>query len=112
MPGFVNVGMGRHVAPVLLKLGFESVSVKIETDTIYTVVGAIDPQRRWNWEAQWSAARPRLVQLIGGEVEADAFVERFMAHHDDPQTCTFTSLFITSGRRGRQTPDDGRAGAH
>jgi ubiquinone/menaquinone biosynthesis C-methylase UbiE len=99
MPGFVDVGMGRKVAPILLKLGFHDVSVKIETDTLFTVVGAIDPRRRWNWEMQWRAARPRLVELAGGEPEADGFIKRFMAHHDDPMTCTFTTLFITSGRR-------------
>lgn len=101
MPGFVNVGMGRQVAPLLLKLGFQDVEARIETDTLFTVVGAIDPQRRWNWETQWRAARPRLVELVGGEAEADDFIARFMSHHDDPMTCSFTSLFITKGRRPR-----------
>lgn len=99
MPGFVDVGIGRKVAPILLALGFEDVSVKIEADALYTVVGAIDPRRRWNWEMQWRAAWPRLVELAGGEREADEFVNRFMSHYDDPKTCTFTSLFITQGRR-------------
>lgn len=104
MPGFVDVGIGRKVAPILLGLGFEGVSVKIEADTLYTVVGAIDARRRWNWEMQWRAARPRLVELAGGEREADDFVNRFMAHYDDPLTCTFTSLFISQGRRAQGTP--------
>lgn len=99
MPNLVDVDIGRKVAPLLLKLGFAEVETTIETDKLYTVVGAIDPRRRWNWEMQWRAARPRLVELAGGEAEADHFIDRFMAHHDDPATCTFTPLFITKGRR-------------
>ena len=74
--------MRTKVAPILLKLGYRDVTVKIEADTLFTVVGAIDSRRRWNWEMQWQAARPRLVELV-----------------DNPKTCTCTSLFITQARK-------------
>ena len=32
---------------------------------VFTVVGAIDMQRRWNWVMQCRAAWPRLVELAG-----------------------------------------------
>lgn len=99
MPQFVDVGIGRRIAPRLLALGFADVAVTIETDRLFTVIGAIDPERRWNWEVQWRAARPRLVQILGGEAAADAFIESFFRHHDDPMTCTFTALYLTRGTK-------------
>lgn len=99
MPQFVDVGVGRRIAPKLLAMGFADVSVTIETDRLFTVVGAIDPERRWNWEVQWRAARPRLAQILDGEAAADAFIARFFRHHDDPSTCTFTALYLTRGTK-------------
>lgn len=100
MPQFVDVGVGRRVAPGLLARGFHDVSVHIETDTLFTVVGAIDPLRRRNWELQWRAARPKLVEIEGGEEKADRFIDQFLRHHDDPRSCTFTSLYVTRGIKG------------
>ena len=97
MPQFVDVGVGRRVAPALLALGFRDVAVQIETDTLFTVVGAIDVDRRRNWELQWQAARSRLVEIEGSDEAADLFIERFMRHQDDSTTCSFTSLYVTKG---------------
>lgn len=97
MPQFVDVGVGRRVAPALLALGFRDVSVQIETDMLFTVVGSIDAYRRRNWELQWQAAKGRLVDIEGSEEAADQFIDRFMRHHDDPATCSFTSLYVTRG---------------
>lgn len=100
MPEFVDVGVGRRIAPGLLSRGFRNVSVEIETDTLFTVVGAVDYERRRNWELQWQAARARLIDIEGSEEAADQFIKSFLAHHDDPTTCTFTALYLTRGVRG------------
>ena len=71
MATVVDVNIGRNIAPFMIALGFQDVQVQMETDTLFTVVGSID---------------------------ADRFVKRFLAHYDDPATCSFTSLYFTSGR--------------
>ena len=97
MPQFVDVGVGRKVAPSLLAHGFTDVAVNIETDTLFTVVGKIDPLRRRNWELQWKAARGRLIDIEGSEEKADHFIGQFLRYHDDPQVCSCTALYITRG---------------
>lgn len=94
----VDVNIGRKVAPYMIALGFEDVRVEIETDTLFTVVGSIDPERRWNWEKQLHAARPHLAPIIGSKSDADLLIEQVLAHFDDPTTCSFTELYFTSGR--------------
>jgi len=98
MAGIVDSDVGRKVAPYMLSLGFQDVHVEMETDTIYTVIGKIDPQRRWNWEKQWEAARSQLVKIVGSEGEAKEFIDSFLAYQDDPATCSFTGLNFTWGR--------------
>jgi ubiquinone/menaquinone biosynthesis C-methylase UbiE len=98
MTGLVDPDIGRKVAPLMLSLGYQDVRVDMEADGIFTVIGRIDPQRRWNWEKQWNAARPQVVKIIGSEKDADAFIGRFLAYQDDPATCSFTTLHFTRGR--------------
>jgi len=99
MPQLVDTEIGRKVAGHLLALGFTEVEVEVESDRVFTVIGAVDPQRRRNWEVQWRAARPRCAQLLGSQDAADRFFEAFFAHHDDPATATWTSLYITRATR-------------
>ena len=96
----VDCEIGRKVAPFMIALGFDDVGVKIETDTLFTVIGRIDPERRWNWEKQLEAARPHIVQIMGSKTNADRLIERLLAHYDDPMTCSFTELYFTRGRVG------------
>ncbi len=95
----VDCNIGRKVAPYMISLGFRDVSVDMETDTLFTVIGSIDPERRWNWEKQFQAARPHVIQIPGwSEAKADHLIEQFFAFYDDPATCSYTSLFFTRGR--------------
>jgi hypothetical protein len=98
MATVVDVNIGRNIAPFMIALGFHDVQVQMETDTLFTVIGSIDADRRWNCETQLQALRPHLIKLLGSGLNADRFVKRFLAHYDDPATCSFTSLYFTSGR--------------
>ena len=98
MASIVDTNTGRKVAPYMMSLGFDDVGVEIETDHVFTVVGAVDHDRRRNWEIQWRAARSQLIEIIGSPEGADRFVTDFLSHHDDARTCTFTSLYFTHGR--------------
>jgi len=81
----------------MISLGLRNVKVEIEADKIFTVIGRIDAERRWNWEKQLQAARPYLIQIIGSEGGADQFVEAVLRNYDDPRTCSTTTLHFTQG---------------
>jgi hypothetical protein len=81
----------------MISLGFTDVHLDVEADKIFTVIGRIDTQRRWNWEKQFEAARPRLIQIIGSEKGADRFVTNFLSIYDDPATSSITTLHFTRG---------------
>ena len=98
MAALVDCNIGRKVAPLMISLGFRDVHVEMETDTLFTVIGSIDAERRWNWEKQFQAARPHLLHMAGSELNADQLINRFLAYYDDPATCSFTTLYFTRGR--------------
>jgi ubiquinone/menaquinone biosynthesis C-methylase UbiE len=97
MTALVDCDIGLKVAPMMISLGFRDVRVEIEADKIFTVIGRIDRERRWNWEKQFQSARPHLIQVIGSEAGADEFVETFLRYYDDPTTCSVTTLHFTQG---------------
>ncbi len=98
MSVLVDVNIGRKVAPFMIALGFRDVHVEMETDTLFTVIGSIDAERRWNWQTQFQAVRPHIVKIVGSETKAEELIDRFLAHYDDPTTCSFTALYFTRGR--------------
>jgi hypothetical protein len=100
MPELVDCDIGLKVAPTMISLGFLDVRVEIEADKIFTVIGSIDSQRRWNWERQFQSARPHLVRIMGSEADADHFVQTFLSYYDDPTTSSVTALHFTKGRVG------------
>jgi ubiquinone/menaquinone biosynthesis C-methylase UbiE len=56
---------------------------------------------QWLKEPKIALAELKRVTKPGGLIvscNADRFVKRFLAHYDDPATCSFTSLYFTSGR--------------
>jgi SAM-dependent methyltransferase len=97
MTALVDCNIGRKVPSFMISLGFRDVSVEVEVDKLFTVIGRIDPERRRNWEIQLRAAQPHLAQMVG-EAKAGALIDRFLALYDDPETCSLTSLCFTRGR--------------
>jgi len=94
----VDANIGRKVPAYMIALGLRDVQVDIETDTLFTVIGRIDPERRQNLEIQFQAMRPHLIKILASEASVNRLLERFLAHYDDPATCSFTSLHFTRGR--------------
>ena len=94
----VDVNIGRKVAPYMIALGFHDVAVEIETDTLFTVIGRIDAERRRNLQTQFEAMRPHLVNILGSEANVKELADRFLAHYDDPATCSYTALHFSRGR--------------
>lgn len=98
MAALVDCNIGRKVAPFMISLGLRDVHVAMETDSLFTVIGSIDAERRWNWEVQFQAARPYIINVLGSELKTDRLIGRFLANYDDPATCSFTALYFTRGR--------------
>ena len=97
MTALVDSDIGRKVRSFMISLGFKDVHLEVEADKIFTVVGRIDAERRWNWEKQFQAARPHLSKIIGSEQDADRFVTDFLSIYDDPATSSVTTLHFTTG---------------
>jgi SAM-dependent methyltransferase len=97
--GLVDPFIGRKMAGMCRDCGLTQIDVKMETDRVFTVVGTIDPERRRNWEIQWSGARSRTAELLGSKALADAFVEPFMAYQDRPDTTSYCTLYIITARK-------------
>ena len=98
MAVLADSNIGRKVAPYMISLGYKDVQVEMETDTLFTVIGSIDAERRTNWEMQFQAARPHIVTLLGSENAADGLINRILGNYDDPATCSYTTLHFSRGR--------------
>ena len=97
MKALVDCDVGRKVPSFMISLGFKDVHVEVEADKIFTVIGPIDAERRWNWEKQFQAARPHLIKIIGSEEDVDRFVTKFLSIYDDPTISSITTLHFTMG---------------
>jgi SAM-dependent methyltransferase/transposase-like protein len=95
--GLVDPFVGRKMAAFFAQAGLTEIAVDFEPDRIFTVVGQIDPNRRLNWIEQLTAARPQIEQIMGGEREADDFVEAFLNFNDRPDTSSYTALYFVRG---------------
>lgn len=95
----VDSFIGRKMAGMCRDCGLVDIDVKMEMDRVFTVIGKIDPERRRNWEIQWSGARKPTAVLLGSEALADAFIEQFIAYQDRPDTATYCTLYIVSARK-------------
>jgi ubiquinone/menaquinone biosynthesis C-methylase UbiE len=97
--GLVDPFIGRKMAGMCRIAGLVDIDAKMEADRVFTVVGKIDPRRRRNWEVQLSAAANRISELLGSKALADAFIEKFIAYQDRPDTATYCTLYIVNGSK-------------
>lgn len=93
----VDPFIGRKIYAMYREIGLADIKVAFEPDATFTVCGAIDGERRANWVDQLTAAFPAAVGLFGSEAKAQSFVDRFLAHHDDPDTVTACTLYFVEG---------------
>jgi ubiquinone/menaquinone biosynthesis C-methylase UbiE len=95
----VDSFIGRKMAGMAQAAGFVDLSVEMEVDRVFTVIGKIDAERRKNLEIQWSAARNRTIELLGSPELADAFVARFLGYQDRADTATYCTLYVVTSRK-------------
>jgi SAM-dependent methyltransferase len=92
-----DILLARRLPLMYRDAGFEDVTVDIETDHIYTAIGSIDRERRRNVAELMGAAMTRIADLLGGQIQAEAFLADLLAYLDRPDTCTYTTLWVVSG---------------
>lgn len=97
--GLVDPFIGRRMAGMCQACALTDIDVSMETDRVFTVIGRIDAERRRNWEIQWSGARHRAAELLGSEALAEAFIEKFIAYYDRPDTASYCTLYVVSARK-------------
>lgn len=93
----VDPNVGPKCFGMLHQSGFTDIRVDIEADASFTVAGAIDHDRRRNWEDQLTAARPAAVEALGSERAATDFLERFFGYQDRSDTLTACYLYFVAG---------------
>lgn len=96
----------RKMGTMFLNAGLENIVVDMEQDRLFTVIGAIDPERRRHWEDTLAAARPYIAEILGGDAAADEFIQEFLGFQDNPNTCSYTGLFFAKGTRA-DSPESG-----
>jgi ubiquinone/menaquinone biosynthesis C-methylase UbiE len=95
----VDPYIGRKTPGMCRQAGLVDVSVEMEADRTFTVIGKIDPERRRNWEIQSAAARSRTIELLGSQALADAYFDRFLAYQDREDTASFCTLYVVAARK-------------
>jgi SAM-dependent methyltransferase len=93
----VDPFIGRKMAALFRDAHLVDIKVDAECDRLFTVIGAIDPDRRRNWLEQLTAAQPYIAKSLGGEAQADEFRDAFLAYQDRPDTCSYTTLYFVRG---------------
>lgn len=95
--GLVDPFVGRKMATFFAQAGLTDIAVDFEPDRLFTVIGPIDPERRRNWAEQFAAARLSIARILGGERQADDFVDAFLRFYDRPDTSSYTTLYFVRG---------------
>jgi ubiquinone/menaquinone biosynthesis C-methylase UbiE len=97
IPQLIDPFIGRKMAPMLISAGLVDVRVDFEPDRLFTVIGTIDADRRQNFADQLSAARSYIARILGSERNADQFADDFLCHYNNPETCSYTTLYFVRG---------------
>lgn len=93
----VDPYIGRKCYSMFHQAGLIDVKVDHEADASFHVVGAIDADRRRNYEEQLDAAFPAAIEILGSKEHAQEFRELFFAHQDRNDTFSTCSLYFVRG---------------
>ncbi|MEI7967548.1 MAG: methyltransferase domain-containing protein [Betaproteobacteria bacterium] len=94
--GFDN-RMGRKLPVLFRAAGLVDVSVDIIPDRTFGGFGG-DPERRWNWETQFTSLLHFSERVFGSAERAAAFRDRLSARFSDPDVYVYCPLFYVEGR--------------
>lgn len=92
-----KVDVTSRLPSMMMRAGFVEVSVQIEASPVYTIIGAVDLQRRRNHEIEMQAARPQIARILGSETACDDFYAAWFGYLDRPDTCTILPMWFVQG---------------
>jgi ubiquinone/menaquinone biosynthesis C-methylase UbiE len=92
--GVADVELARKLPVMFRACGFDAISVEIETDHIYTIIGQADPAHRRNVADILGSGLPRIAEILGSPDAATSFLADWLAYLDRPDTCTYTTLWV------------------
>ena len=92
-----KIDLPTRLPTTMMRAGFVDLSVQMEASTVYTIIGAIDPERRSNHEIEMQAARPEVAKLLGSERACDDFYAAWFDYLDRPDTCTILPIWFVQG---------------
>lgn len=97
VPRLIDSSLARRLPLVMRAAGFESVSVEMETEREYTILGAARPAQLRNVAEILAPAMPHIGSILGERSEADAFLADLLAYLERPDTWSISALWITKG---------------
>lgn len=95
--GFDNL-LGRRLGSLFKDAGLVDIRVDFVPDAAFGGYGG-DPERRWNWEKQFTAARDFLISIFGSPQRAELFIRRTVNCFSNPGTYVYCPLFYVQGYR-------------
>lgn len=75
------------------------VDIQVHCLPYHLFAGTIPQRDRNNWVAKFQTVRPLGVAVLGGEAAYDAFVKAYLEMLDDPDSLTYSMLFLVEGVR-------------
>ena len=99
IPKLGDVRLSRKLPLMLRDLGFNNVSVTVELDTIYTVIGAVNIDQRRNVEELLTSALTRISTILGSQQAANDFKSDLLSYLDRSDTSSYTTLWIVGGTK-------------
>jgi ubiquinone/menaquinone biosynthesis C-methylase UbiE len=94
-----DLRIARRVPLMMRDAGFAEVAVEVELDPVYTAIGRMREGPRRNAAEIWNTVMPRIVEILGSQSAADTFVADSLAWLDDPNTCSYSFLWLVSGSK-------------
>jgi SAM-dependent methyltransferase len=90
---------GRKLFTRARRAGLEDICVHVRPYHLYA--GSIPGSALPNWRQKFQVIRPLAIQAFGSESAYGRFVDQFLAHLQDPDSFTYSSLILISGKRLR-----------
>lgn len=89
--------VGRKLFWLAQRAGLKNLHVQVES--YHLIAGAVDPRILRQWELKLDIARPAMAKALGGKLEAEEHVQRFLEYLCRPDTLTYSTLFTVTGEK-------------
>ncbi|MCA3130725.1 MAG: methyltransferase domain-containing protein [Betaproteobacteria bacterium] len=94
--GFDN-RMGRKLPHLFAQAGLTDLRVTFIPDASFSGLGG-DPEKRWNWETQFTSLLGFSARVFGSHEAAVAFRDRLVERFSRPDVYSYCALFYVEGR--------------